>query len=35
MSKSYYRDLRLRRTLSVTQNIDFYQYQVSFRLMQA
>ena len=28
-------DLRLRRALSVTQNIDFYRYQVSFRLVQA
>jgi len=28
-------DLRLRRALSVTQSIDFYRYQVSFRLVQA
>lgn len=28
-------DLRLQRALSVTQNIDFYRYQVSFRLVQA
>ena len=27
-------DLRLQRALSVTQNIDFYRYQVSFRLVQ-
>lgn len=26
-------DLRLRRALSVTTNIDFYRYQVSFRLL--
>jgi restriction system protein len=28
-------DLRLRRALSVTSNIDFYRYQVSFKLVQA
>ena len=28
-------DLRLRRALSVTTNIDFYRYQVSFKLVQA
>jgi restriction system protein len=28
-------DLRLQRALSVTRNIDFYRYQVSFRLVQA
>lgn len=28
-------DLRLQRALSVAQNIDFYRYQVSFRLVQA
>lgn len=28
-------DLRLRRALSVAPNIDFYRYQVSFRLVQA
>lgn len=27
-------DLRLRRALSVTTNIDFYRYQVSFKLVQ-
>jgi restriction system protein len=27
-------DLKLRRALSVTVNIDFYRYQVSFRLMK-
>lgn len=28
-------DLKLRRALSVTSSIDFYRYQVSFRLLQA
>jgi restriction system protein len=27
-------DLRIKRALSVTQNIDFYRYQVSFKLFQ-
>lgn len=27
-------DLRLKRALSVTQNIDFYRYQVSFKLFK-
>jgi len=27
-------DVRLRRALSVTQNIDFYTYKVSFKLIK-
>ncbi len=27
-------DIKLRRALSVTQNIDFYRYQVSFKLIK-
>ena len=27
-------DLKLKRALSVTQNIDFYKYQVSFKLFK-
>ena len=28
-------DLKLKRALSVTQNIDFYKYQVSFKLFKS
>lgn len=28
-------DLRIKRALSVTNNIDFYRYQVSFKLFKA